>query len=174
MTGVFPDTRGVACRACGAVRAPAGKHGVCGNCWDDYQHYWRNAASKEFFEDGGFLRTEVEYDETMFNQWLANRLVRTIKRASKFGVAERCQAISNWQYGRRGYQCAMPAIMQRDGRWVCHAHGRRAKEVAYVDGSEVTDWYECLESVVRQLSEADERFAQAVLTACAKGVCDRA
>lgn len=145
MSEVFPGLMTVACRACGATRGIPSSDGppdICRTCW--------SAANAKDADD--------------FNQWLANKLLRDLRRLKHFGVTGRCEAISNPPYGIKGYQCGKPATMLRDGRRVCSSHGEIATSPAFIDCPDF-DQYDTLAQIVKDLATADTRFRQAVKAA---------
>lgn len=104
---------GVACRSCGAVRAPKAEGGfsdVCLTCWNKFTY-----ASKGYSAGAA---------EDNFAQWLARKVFLDIKRMERTGVIGRCEAASGWQYGRLGAQCGHTAITMRGRHRVCGLHAK--------------------------------------------------
>lgn len=143
---------GVSCRACGAGRALASEEalpGVCGNCWNKFQ-YASAKISRGTIEDN-------------FAEWLSRRLFLSLKRLKKNGVLGRCEACSDWQYGRRGLQCAHDAIVMRGNRRVCGLH-QKSDDPRYVS-EEADDPYVILAQLMIDLGHRDDRLREAVIKA---------
>ncbi|MDE2104145.1 MAG: hypothetical protein KGL39_43310, partial [Patescibacteria group bacterium] len=88
----YLSTIGVACRACGAVRAPMSASDnaglewkVCANCWMKFTRWYDGEPGAATEDD--------------FNGWLARYLFLELRRREKTGVSGRCQAISDSLYG---------------------------------------------------------------------------
>lgn len=150
-----PDTRGVSCRLCGAVRAPKGEYALCDTCWGRYQHFALGLTNGK----------DWEYKEDVFCSFLAHELIKGVQRAKTYGVNHRCEAITTSPYFNMGYQCGRFASMKRDGRHCCHSHGVKAQNVTFVDSDIARDWYEHVEEQVRALSKRDTRFRAAIESA---------
>jgi hypothetical protein len=141
---------GIACRSCGAVRAPHhiySRPDVCDNCWGKFLYARKSIESPGKIEDD-------------FTKWLARKLILDLKRLEKNGVIGRCEAVSDWMYGRRGYQCAHNAVAIRGGHRVCGLH-RNANAPDYESGGS-GDPYVILEHLVRRLIAVDARFLGAI------------
>jgi hypothetical protein len=130
-------------------REPNPLPGVCGNCWGRFTHYCGDDPSAD-----------------NFNKWLARQLHHTAKRLRTYGVTGRCEAVSGFIYGNRGLQCGSPAVTTRDGRRVCHSHGRVALAVEYVDESN-EDVYDTFRHLIATLAKEDARFFECVQEAVA-------
>lgn len=154
-----PQLEGMACIACGGVRAaPADGtaiEGVCLACWNGFEMGRRKLIKQSTIEND-------------FNKFLARRIHTTAKRYGQTKILGRCEAISKWvQGGSRGYQCARPATMQRDGRNVCGRHGTIALRNDYV-GANLIDPYQVLQDLIVRVGMADERFAALIRDAAAR------
>lgn len=142
---------GVACRTCGAVRGPRSESnndglelGVCENCWRAFNR-WRDE------------RTPATEDD--FNRWLARKLFLDLRRLQQTGVVGRCEAVSDWMYGRRGQQCALPAMTRKDGHLVCGQH-LSARNPAFVETTDPHQPYQMLEVIVSRLVKVDRRLLE--------------
>lgn len=152
--GVMKPPDGISCRACGAVWAcPPEKEdhfqGVCATC--------NNRFSVGFKED-----RDPTIDD--FNAFLMRRIQLDLKRIRRTGFAGRCEAISAGNY-TSGYQCAMSATMEKEGRRVCASHGDPSCKTSYVDSAHVIDPWLILQQLLIDLGKADSGFRGAVLTA---------
>lgn len=148
MAEVFPDQTlpTIACRACGSARAMRPYpypwepqqigigEGVCHQCW--------RASGATSVDD--------------FNKWLANKLIRDLRRLRRLGVVGKCEAIH-----LGGFQCGNPASTIHNGRRVCTFHGPRAQSAPLFPDT-VTDQYAYLTEIVRSLAVTDSRFADAM------------
>ena len=151
LSSVLTDN-GVACRACGAARAPRDEEaqfGACKTCWDSFQ---RHRDRKLPLADA-------------FTEWLARRLVLDVRRHNRFGVSGRCEAVSDWLYGGHGtYQCGLPAIqVNEDGRKVCGIHAKASRPV-YVEQDD-RRYYDMITYLLTTIGLADAPFREAVLKA---------
>lgn len=138
---------GVACRACGAVRAPRASDGalpnVCGDCWRRFQ---RNR------------KLSVGALDDDFTLWLSSRLLIDLRRIGRTGVAGRCQAISRWTYGNFGFQCARSATLIRGAYRVCEKHAA-ATAPKFLNDDPERDPYQIMEGLMRAIAQRDARFA---------------
>jgi hypothetical protein len=78
----------------------------------------------------------------------------------RYGVTGRCEAVSDWMYGKRGQQCAHHAIYVRDGRRVCGLHLRATRP--HFIGSAEADPYQIIAETISRLVKIDERLHNAV------------
>jgi hypothetical protein len=156
LSAMFPS---MACRACGAVKAPPqGKHTnpireVCGDCWDMFVR----------FRSGDGEPTEPE-----FNAFLVRRLLSS-RFHPKNNMRGRCEAMAiDPVFGRCVYQCARGAWGVREGRRVCQIH--RGGVVVFVQDK--VDPYDALAKFLAHLGRRNAGYAEAVRTA-ARNLLDR-
>jgi hypothetical protein len=139
---------GVACRACGAVRAPRGPYdGLCGTCWRKIGY----SDAKEY--------TGSPEQDAQINLWLARKLELDLRHLDKFRVTGRCEALSQrneWTGERLGYQCGRKAITTRDGFKVCHQH--KFSPAPHYINSPSSDPYADIGSLVERLCRIDRRL----------------
>jgi hypothetical protein len=131
---------------------------LCSSCWSRFVKYCR------------FGKREKSAHEA--NAWIARQLFLSVKRLQSYGVTGRCEAIKAGNQIERidthiegGYQCDRQAIMMRDGRRVCHSHGRIANAVMFVDGGGNSDAYGEFSRTIIELAKIDDRFYVAAKSA---------
>lgn len=151
--------KSIPCRACGAVRGPRAEHDndgmeweICANCW---------VALQRFTEHG------PPYSDDDLNRWLARKLFLDLRRLQQKGIVGRCQAVSGWIYGRRGQQCALPAIIKlSDGHLVCGQHLQSPRHsLEFVDGHNPNGPYEILGCIIQRLVKKDKKLLDTISAA---------
>lgn len=151
--------KSVACRACGAVRGPRGDHDnqgmewrICANCWVSF---------KRFTEHG------APYTDDDLNRWLARKLFLDLRRLAQKGIVGRCEAVSDWLYGHRGQQCALPALMRlADGHLVCGQHLQSPRHaLLFVDGPNSNGPYAMLGCIIQRLVKKDKKLLDVISAA---------
>lgn len=158
MAAIDKIVDGAACRACGAVRAPAhaNRYALCDNCWHSLLMF-----SGAQYDTARGAWDEQHVTEESYIGWLAAKLVKDVSRFKRTGVTGRCEALSGWTWARSpGHQCALPATQRRDNHNVCNKHANALTPV-YVDDSS-SDYYSMFRDVLTDLAATDPRFAQII------------
>lgn len=146
----------MACRACGATRAPRAEDpslGICGNCYNQFRYS---------------VGKHGPLDVDAFNAWLARRLYLDLRRYEQTGVIGRCEAVSEWKFDAeakaRGHQCGHRAIRLRDGRRVCALHAS-ATAPRYATEAPI-DGYDHMREIMTRLARIDPKLKQCMQLAC--------
>ncbi len=161
MTLLFGRVDAIACRSCGAKEAAgdtSAKYDLCEDCWRQFFKYCRYG--------------KHEATENVANMWIAKQLFQNAKRLDKYGIAGRCEAITEGANDlmqsrpRWGYQCCCRAIALREGRKVCWHHSEaKSIKVRFVAGGGQLGIYDEFERIIIQLCKTDPGFLGATQNA---------
>jgi hypothetical protein len=135
MTKFFRDLQVGYCKACGAKSALINDI-VCDSC---------NYKCENLYGE--------DYTDLDLSSFLAHRLELSFSRILKYGMANRCEAISHTS---NKDQCKRWATGWLYERPVCDLHGQKNNKTVFVDGE--GDIYSTLSYQIKKIAEEDDDF----------------